>query len=78
MDLIRLDSNFSISQMMSPQHLIGKTIADSHFFEQYMVHCIGIKKEKTVQDSTPDYVIEKSDKLILAGTNHQLEKFARQ
>lgn len=78
MDLIRLDDSFSISQVMAPRHLISKSINSIDFFTTYKVHCIGIKKEKTVLDSSLDYVIEAGDKLILAGTNKSLERFAKQ
>lgn len=78
MDLVRLDSEFAISQVMAPQNLIGKKIDDIKFFKHFGIKCIGIKHNGHIIDSDPEYVIAEKDKLILSGKNNNLEKFAKQ
>ncbi len=78
MDLVRLDDTFSISQIMAPDYLIGKTIEDAHFFGDFGIKCIGIKHDDQIIESDPEYVIADKDKLILSGKNGKLERFAKQ
>ena len=78
MDLLRLDDTFSISQVMAPDYLIGKTIEDANFFGNFGIKCIGIKHDDQIIDSDPEYVIVSKDKLILSGRNANLERFAKQ
>lgn len=77
MDLIRLDNDFSISQVMAPAHCIDKTIQEIDFFNSYAINCIGIKQANNIIDIDPLHVVTKTDKLILSGTNNNLKKFAR-
>lgn len=78
MDLVRLDKNFSISQVMAPQQCIGKKLSDINFFDDYTINCIGIKQANNIVDISPEHVILKTDKLILSGNNENLERFATQ
>jgi len=78
MDLIRLDNTFSVSQVMAPKHLVGKTIKEINFFGNFDIKCIGIKQDKQIIDSNPEYIVMDTDKLILSGKNANLERFAKQ
>ncbi len=78
MDLVRLDDTFSISQIMAPEYLVGKTIEEANFFGSFGIKCIGIKHDGQIIESDPEYVIADKDKLILSGKNGKLERFAKQ
>jgi len=76
MDLVRLDENFSVSQLMAPDWLVGKKIEEVDFAHSFGIQCIGIKQENNIVDISPQHVITKTDKLILSGSNDRLEQFA--
>lgn len=77
MDLIRFDTDFSISRVMAPAHCVGQTIQEINFFERYGINCIGIKQANNIIDINPQHIVTKTDKLILSGTNSNLKKFAK-
>lgn len=77
MDLIRLTKDFSISQIVTPQEFIGKTVADLHLFKRYKAHVIGKREEDIVTSISPEYILEEHDKIIVAGENSNLEKIAK-
>jgi len=77
MDFVRLAKNFSVSYIVAPESFIEKTIGELKLFELYEVQCIGRKEEEKIIPLGPDYIINKFDKLILAGPNKNLEKLAK-
>ena len=77
MDLIRLSKNFSISYIIAPDIFINKTIEQLNLYESYNVHCIGKKENDKITLIGPDYIIKTLDKLVLAGTNKDLEKLTK-
>ncbi len=77
MELIRLSKDYSISQVKAPKAVVGSTIVDASFFENYKVRCIGIKEDDVIEPIMPDYVIQEDDMLIFSGKTDALEKIAK-
>jgi len=77
MDLIRLSKNFSVSYIIAPDIFINKTIEQLNLYESYNVHCIGKKDDDKITPIGPDYTIKSLDKLVLAGTNKNLERLTK-
>lgn len=75
--LIRISSNFSISQLQAPESFIGNIITDLDLFSIYNVRCIGRKVEDEIIPISDDYVIQDGDLLIIAGNNESLFNIAR-
>lgn len=75
--LIRISSNFAISQLQAPESFIGNIIADLDLFSIYNVRCIGRKLEDEIIPISDDYVIQDGDLLIISGNNDSLFKIAR-
>jgi len=75
-DLMRLTKQFSISLILAPEQVVGKSIRDVAFYEQHSIRCIGIQHDEEVVPVGHDYVIKTGDKLVCAGHNSDLEKFA--
>lgn len=76
-DLVRLAKNFSISHTLAPKQFIDKTIEELNLYGAYHVHCIGIQKGEDIIGVGPDYQVQENDRLILSGSNKQLEMIAK-
>lgn len=77
-DIIHLAKNFSVSQLKAPKKFIGKTVAELQIYENYGVHCIGIKKDPhTIISAHPDYVVLSDDRLIISGSDEDSENIAK-
>ena len=76
-DLVRLAKNFSISQLLAPKKFIGKSVHDLNLYENYQVHCIGIKLDEEITSVGPNYVISAQDKLVFSGAKQNLEKLTK-
>jgi trk system potassium uptake protein len=76
-DQVRLSNDFSLSLLTAPKKFIGKSLKALSLFEQYGVTCAGIKQDTEIIAADPDYTIVAHDKLLLAGTNEQLERLAK-
>ncbi len=76
-DLVRLTKDFSVSQIIAPKQFEAKSIEELAFYKYYQAHCIGIKKDEKIISVDPTYIIEKDDKLIIAGYNKDLEKMTK-
>jgi len=78
MSLMRLSSDFSISQIVAPAKFVGKSITELDLFDKYNCNCIGIKRDtQTVDPIGQHYIISPHDKLIFSGHNDDLEKIAK-
>jgi trk system potassium uptake protein TrkA len=76
-ELFRLSKDFSISLINAPAPFVGETVASIKLYAAYKVYCIGIKQGEDITATETNYVIQKTDKLVLAGTNKALEKIAK-
>jgi len=75
-DLLRLTKEFSISLILAPKQVIGKSIRDVAFYEHHNIRCIGIKHDGEITPIGHEYTISDGDKLVCAGRTADLEKFA--
>lgn len=75
--LIRISSNFSISQLQAPENFIGNTVSDLDLFNVYNVRCIGRKVEDEIIPMYDDYVIQDGDLLVLAGYNKSILRISK-
>jgi trk system potassium uptake protein len=74
-DIVRINKQFSVIQLMATKANVGKTIKDLGFFENYDVHCVGVKDANdNVMAVGPSYVVQASDRLFFAGLLKDLEK----
>lgn len=76
-ELFRLSKDFSISLIITPSAFVGHTVKQLKMYSTYKVYCIGVKQGDEITAMETDYVIQKTDKLIFAGTNKALEKIAK-
>lgn len=90
-DLIRISNDgYSLSEIVTPRQLVGKTLAQSHIRKNYGLNIVGIKRRtrKFLQDGTehhqeivnhspgPNDLLQDKDILICIGTIEQIESFA--
>ncbi len=75
-DLVRLSSDFAISMLQAPKSFEGKKLKDLRLFEDYKIQCIGLKNKETNQIIliSPEYIVQKNDRMVLAGKTEQLEE----
>jgi Trk K+ transport system NAD-binding subunit len=46
-------------------------------YKNYLVTCIGIKKDEAIVPVSQDYIIQPKDRLIVAGNNDDLKRLTR-
>lgn len=73
--LIHITETFSLSQVKAPKKLIGKSIKEIDFFENYHLRCIGLKLDDDVISVSNHHIIGPDDMLVLAGSNEDINKF---
>lgn len=74
---VRMTEDFSISKITSPRSFVGKQIDELDLYTKYAAYCIGIQKGDTITSIAPTHVIQEDDKLIITGSNKQLERIAQ-
>jgi trk system potassium uptake protein TrkA len=77
MELIRLSQNFAISQVKAPKSLIGNSISDAQFFQDWDIRCIGVKSDDEIIPIGPDYIVSANEVLVFAGSTEALERLAK-
>ena len=78
MELIRITTDFAVSQLYAPKAFVGKKVTDLDLFQNYYVRCIGIKNaDGKISPIDPTHVVTEKDRLIFAGNNEDLEKIAK-
>ncbi len=75
--LVRLSSNFCISEQVAPEKFIAKRLGDLALQNNYGVSCIGKKVEDTIEPMDDDYIIAPNDHLIFSGTVKELTRLAK-
>jgi trk system potassium uptake protein TrkA len=75
--LLRITTQFSISQIQIPSRFVGKTPQELRLFAQYRVYGIGCKKGEEVFPLEPSYRFMVNDVLLCAGLNEDLAKIAK-
>ncbi len=76
-DLFRLTQDFSVSQIIAPIRYVGKSLEAVNLYKNYLVTCIGIKKDEAIVPVSQDYIIQPKDRLIVAGNNDDLKRLTR-
>jgi len=75
---IQLSQDFAIAEVELKDELIGTSVKDSNFRAKYNLNIIasrinGSDELKPIND--PNYILEKGNSLIVAGTNKDIEDF---
>lgn len=77
-DLLRVSKQFSIIQLTAPKSYVGKTVKEIGFYDNYDVHCVGVKDSKDIVATVgPTYIIKANDRLFFAGMIDDLEKLTK-
>lgn len=77
MQLLRLTPEFGLSQLTAPAKFVGKPLSALNLYENYQITCIGVKKDDEIMPIAPEYIIQKNDKLVLAGQTGNLTVLAK-
>ena len=81
---LELSEEYSIVELPTPAHLIGKTLKDSQLRGKYRVNLIAIKRKVTTEkgivreiwnvNPVPTDVMEEGDILVIIGLNEDIDK----
>lgn len=81
---LELSEEYSIVELPTPTHLIGKTLKDSQLRSKYRVNLIAIKRKVTTEkgivkeawnvNPVPTDVMEEGDILVIIGLNEDIDK----
>ncbi len=74
----RLGNNLSIVEFVVPANLIGKTLAEVNFYENYQVNCIAIKRDEDTMLATNTIKLIENDILSVIGFNETLEELSKE
>ena len=84
LEQLELSEEYSIVELPTPAHLIGKTIKESQLRSKYGVNLIAIKRKVTTEkgiikeawnvNPLPTDVMQEGDVLVLIGLNEDLDK----
>jgi trk system potassium uptake protein TrkA len=72
----RLSSNLAVVEFVVPQKLIGKTLEEIKFHDNYQVKCIAIKRDEDTMLSTNSVTLEENDILFIVGFNETLAELS--
>ena len=74
----RLSNNLAIVELAVPEKLIGKSLDEIKFHDNYQVKCIAIKRDEDTMLSTGSIALQENDILFIFGFNEILEEFSRE
>jgi trk system potassium uptake protein TrkA len=84
LEQLELSEEYSIVELPTPTHLIGKTLRDSQLRSNYRVNLIAIKRKVTTEkgivkeawnvNPVPTDVMEQGDILVIIGLNEDIDK----
>lgn len=75
LDYIELSSDYSISELMVPPKLVGKSLQEANLRLVYHINVLAIKRGAQILVSPlPETVVEKEDILVVLGKNKDLIK----
>ena len=75
--LIRLSSQFCISQLPAPEKFVGQRIQDLMLPTNYGVTCIGRKLKEEIEPVNDQHVINADDILVFSGTVKDLTRLTK-
>jgi trk system potassium uptake protein TrkA len=73
-NLARLDANFLVGLIATPEKFIGKTIAETLLYDKYGITCFAVKNNDAYKSINQSYVIVKNDLLVVSGHNKKIEE----
>ena len=73
----RLGGNLSVVQFVAPQKLLGKSLEEIQFHENYQVKCIAIQRDEDTMLTTGSIALQENDILFVVGFNEVLEELSR-
>jgi len=73
-DFVSITEEFAITQIVTPEAFVGKTVAELQLRKSRSVTCIAVKKEKSEELILvgPEYIILEGDTLVVCGANKDL------
>lgn len=79
LDFIEFSPDYSVTELIAPQKMHGKTLGGLHLRAKHGVNVIAIRSGEKINISPlADDVIKKDDLLIVIGENKVLEKFIKE
>ena len=77
LDYVEFEDNFAMVKMRTPTFVYGKRLGETHIRATYGVTVIAIRKDTDEWTyTTADTLLEKDDRIIVAGPTRKTEKFA--
>ncbi len=77
LDYVEFEDNFAMVKMRTPAFAYGKRLGEAHIRRDYGVTVIAIRKDTDEWTyTTADTLLEKDDRIIVAGPTRKTEKFA--
>jgi trk system potassium uptake protein TrkA len=77
LDYVEFEDNFAMVKMRTPPFVYGKKLGEAHIRAEHGVTVIAIKKDSDEWTyTTADTLLEKDDRIIVAGPTRKTEKFA--
>jgi trk system potassium uptake protein len=76
--MIDIDDDYSVIEIIAPERWAGKSLKALELRVNYGINVLGIRKrphEKLTISPSADYVIEKSDQLLVIADTALFEKF---
>ncbi|MBA3954165.1 TrkA family potassium uptake protein [Candidatus Dependentiae bacterium] len=75
--LMRLSSNFCISELLTPERFIGQTLGELELYNTYTVRCLALRVNNEVIISDDSYRLMDTDILIIAGNNKDIARISK-
>ena len=79
LDYIKFDDNFAMVKTIAPEHVLDKSLADSHIRSRWGITVVGLKQVgQQFTYATQDTVPRRGDVMIVSGTVKAVESFANE
>ena len=76
--MTRLSGNLAVVEFVVPQKLIGKSLDEIKFHDNYQVKCIAIKRDEDTMLSTGSIALQENDILFIIGFNETLDELSKE
>jgi trk system potassium uptake protein len=77
-EFFQVTEKFAITEIITPENFVGKTISELQLKKSRQVSCIGVNEDGEIKLISPDYVVKEEDKLLFAGNNDKLADLAEE
>lgn len=78
LDYMELDESFVLVETRAPREFLGQTLAEADLRAKYGITVVCVKPAgESFTYATADTVVERDDILLVAGSKHEAEAFAR-